>query len=285
MIISCTAMNKNERLDQLARELESLDALLQQPLDGEGKSVILSRLLKGVSPETWLLTRRKNRLKDWHAIPANGMADSWEDGLVLSNGDEVPVTPFREIHGIITKHMFMEALGEELKRLSRNGGALSLLSVGLVGADHLEKAYGAATLGYLEALLASVFLSFMDLCDCMGIMRKGQFLCCLFGLGQLAARSLAEKAQTEFMKKISTTMPDFTPVSEVPVQCAVGIVNISQGEDGNAKTLINRSSIALEMAIGRVGHIFQESAASPLDNATLVQSSEKQFLFFGSSKS
>lgn len=284
MIICFTAMNKNERLDKLAEELETLDALLEQPADVEGQSVILSRLLKGVSRDSWLSTRKKHRLKEWHAIPANGVEDFWEEGLVLNTGDEVPVTPFQEIRGLITRSMFAEALKRELKRLARNGGTLSLLSVGLVDKAALEKSYGAARLGHLEALLASVFLSFMDLCDSVGVLRKGQFLCCLFGLGQLAARNLAEKAQAEFLRKISSTMPEFRPVEAAPVQCAVGIVNIAQGEDGNIKTLINRSSFALEMAIERNGHIFQESSSSPLENATLVQSSEKQFLFFGSSK-
>lgn len=284
MIIYCTAMNKNERLDKLAQELETLDTLLEQPTEGDGESVILSRLLKGVSRETWLLASHKHRLKDWHAIPAIGEDEVWEDSLVLNNGDIVPVTPFREIHGLITRSMFTEVLKRELKRLARNGGALSLLSVGLADKDILERSYGSAVIGHLEALLASVFLSFMDLCDSAGILRKGQFLCCLFGMGQLAARSLAEKAQTEFTKKISSTMPELRLVAEAPVECAVGIVNIAQGENGNIKTIINRSSYALEMAQGRSGRIFQESAASPLENPTLVQSSEKQFLFFGSSK-
>lgn len=276
-------MNKNASLDKLCHELTMLPGLLDETVLSEEQSVILARVVKGVSSEKLRQACQKSDMKYWHVIPARDEDADWEEPLRVSDDKFVPVTPFREINGVITAGMFSHVLARELARLSRNGGSFSLLSAAVLNPESLEEQYGQKLVSCLEALLASVMMDHLETCDTIGLLRKGQFLCSLPGLGQLAARNLAEKIQFDFIAQSRPIFMQSNGQGASPAECAIGIVNLLQGECPPVKSLIKRSSAALEIAQLRNGtHIHQESAVTPLENTTLVQSSEKQFLFFGS---
>lgn len=285
MITYYIDMSKNAGLDKFASELAILPTILNDSLLDENHSMILTRIIKGVSSEKWRKACKKLNLSEWHAIPARGENSEWEEELELSQGKVIPVTPFREISGIITRSMFVSLLKRELKRITRTGGALSLISAVIINRDELAKNIGRENLNRIEALLASVLLSLLDSCDSIGFLRKGQFLCCLPGIGQLVSRNIAEQAQIKFVKELPSRLAKLAGNSGIGIECALGIVNILQGDNEEVKNLLKRASLALEMAIQRTPeHIYQESSAMQLENTTLVQSSEKQFLFFGSNR-
>lgn len=143
-------------------------------------------------------------------------------------------------------------------------------------------ALGEGTAAKLESILGLTLLSLLDDCDSLGILRQGQFICSLPGIGQLAARNFAEKCRDAFEDAARPFFPTGGISAGQSAGCSIGIVNILQGENATAAVLLKRVKAALELALSRdVGHIYQETALTPLENTTLVQSSEKRFLFFG----
>lgn len=274
-------MNKNVERENLAEEIAVMPKALESALGAdEDTEVILARLVKGLSLEKWDQASRTWPLSNWHAFPLEGSQS--EKDTSSGESEELSITPFRDVHGALTALMFEKLLARELKRLERNGGSLSLLSIGIADKDRLLTALGGGTVKRLEDLLGNIVLSMLDSCDSLGISKNMEYLCSLPGFGQLAARNFAEKCQRAFEEAAHPFFPSGGINAGKGAECAVGIVNIIQGERVRSKELIRRARKTLEIALNRgEGYIHQETSFTPLEKTTLVQSQEKQFLFFG----
>lgn len=278
MIIFFTAMSKNARLELLAGEMAAMpEALEAAGLNGGPEAVILARVVPGLTPANWLEVSRSRHLEQWRAFPVPDNC-----GIEEGPAKAIEITPFREVSGALTHPMFVRLLKRELQRLARNGGCLSLLGIGIAESQRVAAALGETTMATLEGVLGSIILARLEECDSLGVLRRGQYLCCLPGLGQLAARSFAEKAQAAFVEAAKPYFPTGGLSAGKSADSAIGIVNVLQGDHAAAEELIRRVKMSLELALSKErGHIQQETAATPLENTTLVQSSEKRFLFFG----
>lgn len=276
-------MSKNTGSEKLAEEL----AAMPQALDGldlssTGSAVILARVVKGLSREKWEAACGNSSLKNWHALPLPEDMENEEENLQAESCSLLQVTPFRDVDGALTRYTFLKLLQRELARLNRNGGTLSLISASLADRSGVVAALGEGTAKRLEATLGSLMLSKMDSCDALGLARRGVFICSLPGIGQLGARRFAESTQEAFAQ---ATQP-FYPAGGISAGksrgCALGIVNILQGEACSPTELVRRARATLDVALRKAsGYIHQESANTPLEGTTLVHSSEKRFLFFG----
>lgn len=150
-------------------------------------------------------------------------------------------------------------LERELARLKRNGSALSLLLLDYAAPE--------------PESLAEILTPLLEVCDSFCPIAQGCYALLLPGQGQLRARRLAEAISARLGK-------DHAPAARP----SLGIVNISQGESGEAASLLERARLALGRAKAKPGQIVQESAYAKADKDTLVHSGEKHFLFFGAEK-
>lgn len=245
-------------------------------LPRSSRAVILARMVRGLTAEGWAAASENGQLSQWQALP---LPDEEENDAELENVREIaaqglPVTPFREVAGALYRSTFVNLLQRELLRLSRNGGSLSLISASLADRRAVAEREGEAAACRLEALLGRTLLSRMDSCDALGLTRRGVFICSLPGLGQLAARRFAETARDAFN--------DAADPAGAGVSCAMGIVNVLQGEACAPSDLLRRARATLDVALRKQeGYIHQEAAMAPFEGTTLVHSSEKRFLFFG----
>lgn len=279
MIIFYIAMSKKDGLKNLAAELAAMpDALLKANITESGNDMVLARVVEGISEESLLQALHSGHLSEWTVFPL-------ENGVILEDletpgGQRVPVSPFGQISGLMSNNSFQKLLKGELARVSRNGGCLSIVSAGLANRSVIQRDLGEEDTRRLEALLGSILLKHLESCDSLGLLRPGQFMCCLPGMGQLAARGFSEKAQSAFQEEAQSCYPEAR--SPAKATCAMGIINLLQGETGVAPDLVRRAKLALEMAMNKKNvNIYQETSMAPLENTTLVHSSEKRFLFFG----
>lgn len=273
-------MSKNTGSENLAWELAALPRALEAVnFAKSSNAVILARLVRGLSSENWQKACEGKPLSQWHALPVPAESENDEELEELQSASisGLPVSPFREVAGALTRSMFISLLQRELLRLSRTGGSLSIISASVADRRQLVEKLGESAVCSLDAMLGRTLLSRMDACDALGLIRKGNFLCSLPGLGQLAARRFAETAQTAFKDASQTIMGD-----QESAICALGIVNILQGESCTPADLLKRARATLEVAQRKQsGYIHQEAATAPFEGTTLVHSSEKRFLFFG----
>lgn len=277
-----TDMSKNAGPDLLAQELAAMPDAIKDAQDGRAEEkILLARLIPGLSLEKWRSSSANRQLSQWHAIPADAISENDLEEMDWNVG-ELCITPFRETGGALTKDMFLRLLKRELSRMNRTGGDMSLLGIAMTDRSRLMAAIGAGAVARLESILGLTVLSMLEGCDSLGILRKGQYLCLLPGFGQLAARNFAEKCQMAFYDAARPFFPTGGISAGSGADCAIGIISIPQGEKPTAKDLLKRAKSSLEIALDRPeNHIYQEASALPMENATLVQSSEKRFLFFG----
>lgn len=281
MITLYTDMSKNVGPDTLARELAAMtDAIRDARSDGDAK-VLLGRLISGISLEKWQSASNEHQLSSWHAFPADVLSEADLEEMEGNNGD-LPVSPFRESGGALTREMFLRLLKRELSHLNRTGGDMSILGIAITDHKRLLTAIGAGAVARLESVLGLTVLSMLEGCDSMGLLRKGQYVCSLPGYGQLAARNFAEKCQLAFCEAARPFFPSGGISAGTGPDCAIGIISIAQGDKPTARDLLKRAKSSLEIALDKPeNHIYQESSALPSENTTLVQSNEKRFLFFG----
>lgn len=278
-------MNKNTGVENLAQEFAALPQALESlQLTGGSSSVILARLVPGLTCNTWRKACAGQPLSQWHALPLaqDGLQD--EDGSQIPQiaDDALPISPFRDVAGVLTRAAFLRLLDRELVRLGRHGGNMSVVGASIFNRKATVTALGAGTVARLEAILGQTLLGRLETCDAIGILKNGVFMCSLPGLGQLAARRFAETAKEAFMEAARPFFPCGGISAGQLGGCAMGIVNIMPGDISTPLELLKRARATLDIAMQKEGgHIHQETATAPLDAATLVQSSEKRFLFFG----
>ena len=273
-------MSSNAEFENLARELRALRA--SAPLDGDARSretMLVMRLVHGLSKQRWQEFCHQFPLSQWCALPVPEamttacVADLRPDVQSPPPADMPPTS----LASALSTELFANQLTRELLRLNRNGGDLSLLTVGVVPPHDTADEAGVQT----QALVACL-RHCLEGCDSLGVLAQGRLAAILPGVGQLKARRLAERLQLAFWGSCT----DKAAQAEGAAGCAVGIVCVSRGGDCDAARLLAKAQSALGSAQAQApGHIHLE-ISSPLDErTTLVHSHEKRFLFFGGDQS
>lgn len=274
-------MSKNVIPENLAQQLTEIPRAMEQISVPNGETVIMARMIEGVTPEKIKQACSKNLLDGWQLFPLKNTSDEFAE-LDMGVKTSLPISPFREAQAILSPRMFGALLKRELLRVARSGSSLSLICAQLINRHTLCVELGETALSTLDALLVEVLVNKMEDCDSLGMIKSGQLLCCLPGFGQLASRAFSEAVQNEFMEQANKKIAKEELQKNIYIGCAFGIVNLIQGETCSVKTLLTRARLSIEFALHKDGtNIHQETTQTPLDNATLVHSSEKQFLFFG----
>lgn len=248
---------KNNHFEELADQLRALDASASS--DGEG--MLVARYVCHLSPNDWKEFCKKFPNNNWGAV-------SLSNPLLGQLADITPDTWGTKMLLALTTEAFVTQIQRELARLARMGGELSL-----VGAMPVSKRASDAQQEKLMTLLGEVLLANLEICDSLGLTTQGYPAILMLGAGQFRARNLAESIQRQFAKKASKICKDAT--------CAVGIVGMCQGENLGAQDLLTRLATSLQEAMTDEQHIRQMGPDSLDARSTLVQSSEKRFLFFG----
>lgn len=294
-ITSCTDMNSNAELEELLKEQILAGAVPQGEMTSD--DMLVMGLVRGITESGWQEFCACHPKSQWCAMPVRGMCVAGP-GANSGTGQQAEiakcaralVTTAREATrpaklGTLSNDLFMCKLNRELLRLRRGVGDLSLISTAIQERKRLCVAIGEKTTERLEHLLAETMLAKLEACDCLSVLTPGHFTAILSNMGQIKARYLADSVQETFVSLARPYLPVGGISAGQSVKCAVGLVCISQDTQGSAAELLARVDSALARALKQKdGHIQQESP-SILAQATLVNSNEKRFLFFGGDES
>lgn len=290
-------MSKKTELDALANELFS--QLPAAPAPREARPRKAGRERKGARVEPFLVARLVNglSLQDWqdfaHSHPESGWyalplpADAAQDSR-LADVEPGPEQDFParlsapELARALRDEMFMDQLNRELLRLSRTGGSICLMSAAATGMGELRQSQGEKAVAGVENLLREALQGILDACDSLGSLARGRFIALLPGVGQLKARRLAGHVQQAFAEAAAGFFSSRQLSGAEGPECAIGILNVVQDSRLRAGRLLSQAAEVLDTAIAaEKPHFHQVFSNEYWDEATLVQTNEKRFLFFG----
>lgn len=295
MITFCTDMNSNAELQALLKEQILAGAVPQGEMTGD--DMLVMGLVRGITESGWRDFCACQPKSQWCVQPVRGMCVAGPGGNCgtgqqgeIAKCARALVSTARQTNGpamfgTLSNDLFLCKLNRELLRLRRGVGDLSLISTAIQERRRLCVAIGEKTVERLEQLLAETMLAKLEACDSLSVLSPGHYTALLSNMGQIKARFLADSVQETFVGLARPYLPGGGITAGQAVKCAVGLVCISQDTQGSAAELLARVDSALEKALQQKdGHIQQESP-SILASATLVNSNEKRFLFFGGDES
>ena len=268
-------MSNNADFDALASELRALRQADGTTSRSGTESVLVARLLPGFSVNRWQEFLRRYPTGRWCALPAG-------PGLLPDMGGGTGNAPDHLAH-LLMAEMFTVQIQRELLRLSRTGGDLALVEAGLCDREHLEARLGLPTVQALEARLVDCLRQCREECDTLGCTGAGRFALLLPGVGVLRARLMGEQIQKIFaVHAAEVTAGSGKGKNAVKALCALGIACADQGGRPTPEALLGKATQAMHEALAQKhGHICVAGGAALESRNTLVQSSEKRFLFFG----
>jgi len=268
-------MSNNADFDALASELRALRQADGAASRSGTESVLVARLLPGFSVSRWQEFLRRYPTGRWCALPAG-------PGLLPDMSGGAGNAPDHLAH-LLMAEMFTVQIQRELLRLSRTGGDLALLEASLCDRDNLEARLGLPTVQALETRLVDCLRQCREECDTLGCTGPGRFALLLPGVGVLRARLMAEQIQKIFsVHAAEVTAASGKGKHAAKVACALGIACADQGGRPSPEALLGKAAQAIDEAVAQKhGHICIAGGAALESRNTLVQSSEKRFLFFG----
>lgn len=157
------------------------------------------------------------------------------------------------------KNIIIEQISSELLRISRGSNDVSILVATLDNdLDNLD-------------ILSNIIKHHLGICDTLSTIDESIHIAVIPGFGQIQSLQLAEEIQKTCTKN-----------SAIKGDCNIGLVCLDRGNiKEHAKDIIQKAKHALKKAVNQKNHIYQEGPGSVDDQATLVHSNEKRFLFFG----
>ena len=268
-------MSNNAEFDALASELRALRQTDGATSRTSRESVLVARLLPGFSVGRWQEFLRRYPTGRWCALPAG-------PGLLPDMGGGAGNAPDHLAH-LLMAEMFTVQINRELLRLSRTGGELTLLEAGLCDRQTLESRLDHPTFMALEEHLVDCLRQCREECDTLGCTGQGRFALLLPGVSVLRARLMAEQIQKLFaVRAAEIAAASATGKHAVKTGCAIGIACADQGGRPTPESLLGKAAQASDDALAQKrGHICVADGAALESRNTLVQSSEKRFLFFG----
>ena len=246
-------MNKNIDFRALAQEL----AELEKQGKGRGHDLLIARVLHNMSPARWKEFCKAYPASKWGALPVSELPlGEIPDDQLLGE----------ELKKIIVAEKFTAQVEQELVRMRRTGGELSLVACTL-SPRPTEKA------AKLWDLVDKLLQKHLEPCDSLAQDVHGQPIVLLPGTGPVRSRHFCEEVQKAYAKSSKTR----------DVLLCMGLVSIAQGEKDSAEELIARTTEALHLACTEQDHLHQIGPETLDERSTLVHSDEKRFLFFGTS--
>lgn len=250
---------------------------------GEKDSLLLARLVKNLSKKDWQAFCRSYPHTQWYAIEVQPdmentlrIADTAEGGSDAAMDSAMIVIALQS-------EMFIAQLKKELLRLSRSGGSLCLISAGIVEKERFNNTLGLQAVRQMEKALYESMCGILESCDSLGAITPGKYIALLPGISQLKARRIAHQLQSTFSENANSVLSgEAPPASKARPICAVGILNIVHDSRLRASKLFSQASEALEKALLMGAPCINQVFSNEVwDEATLVHSNEKRFLFFG----
>lgn len=268
-------MSNNADFDALANELRALRQADGAASRSGTESVLVARLLPGFSVNRWREFLRRYPTGRWCALPAG-------PGLLPDMGGGAGNAPDHLAH-LLMAEMFTVQMQRELLRLSRTGGDLALIEAGLYDRCNLEAKLGLQGVQALEAHLVECLRQCREECDTLGCTGPGRYALLLPGVGVLRARLMAEQIQKIFaVHAAEITAASGKGKHAARAVCAIGIACADQGGRPTPESLLGKAAQAINEALAQKhGHISVAGGSALESRNTLVQSSEKRFLFFG----
>ena len=268
-------MSNNADFDALANELRALRQADGAASRSGTQSVLVARLLPGFNENRWREFLRRYPTGRWCALPAG-------PGLLPDVGGGAGNAPDHLAH-LLMAEMFTVQIQRELLRLSRTGGDLALVEAGLNDREGLKARLGQPTVLALEACLVDCLRQCREECDTLGCTGPDRYALLLPGVGVLRARLMAEQIQKIFAAQAAEiTAASGKGKHTVKAQCAIGIACADQGSRPTPEALLGKATQAMSDALAQKhGHICIAGGTALETRNTLVQSSEKRFLFFG----
>lgn len=307
MISSCTAMNKKtepkafqaptgaaegladgEKSSSARAEPANLhhmppDTLCVSGKAGGNDSLLLARLVKNLSKKDWQDFCQSYPHTQWYAIEVHEDLENALRIADISDNGSQSAADSAMIVIALQSEMFIAQLKKELMRLSRSGGSLCLISAGIVEREKLSDRLGRKPVRQMERALYDSMCGLLESCDSLGSITTGKYIALLPGIGQLKARRIAHQLQSTFSENAHSFMAaEGRAAAQSSPLCAVGILNIVHDSRLRAGKLFSQASEALEKALLMGAPCINQVFSNEVwDEATLVHSNEKRFLFFG----
>lgn len=247
----------------------------------EATSVLaVTRLFQGLDADTWRDIAERHQLEGW--LPVELSRDSctnlreWQRTIeeMARQRDTDPLT------GLPNRRAFTRHLEAELERTRRGRGDLSLVILDIDHFKSVNDSYGHPCGDEVLLRLASQLQTSVRLYDLAARIGGEEFAIVLPGASALKAQALCER----ILQRFASTGMDCPGVPPFHVTFSGGIATCSIGVTCPAALLVDRADKALYEAkqAGRNRiHVHREPGITHPERSTLVESSEKQFLFSG----
>lgn len=276
-------MNKNTEFNALINELLRFQRMCAtQPQggdiqEGSNQAILVARLLPGMDMRRWREFKRDYLSGQWCALPVEPALFSESSGIRKSTEKAT------HLAHLLLHEFVIDQIQREMLRIARTGGELSLMAASLLERESLANEISPTSLTTLDKCLVSCLTQCRDACDSLGYISQGRYILLLPGVSLLHARLMAEDMQKRFTAQAATICDATEPCLPLHLTCAVGIACADPNEHLAPPILLHQCEHALGEALAQpCGHIAVAGSDALDKRTTLVHSSEKRFLFFGS---
>lgn len=267
-------MSNNADFDALANELRALRLADGAASRSGTESVLVARLLPGFSVNRWREFLRRYPTGRWCAPPAG-------PGLPPDMSGGCGNAPDHLAH-LLMAEMFTVQIQRELLRLSRTGGDLALVETRPVRPRNLGgSSLGQPTVQALEVCLVDCSRQCREECDTLGLHRARPLCPAAAGCGR-AARPFDGRTDTKNICGPSCGNNRCLWQGQTHRQGPVCHWHslCRSGADRPPEALLGKATQAMSDALAQKhGHICIAGGTALETRNTLVQSSEKRFLF------
>lgn len=260
------------------------ESMTSEPLpEGEGPVLAVTRLFPGLDARGWREIAERHQLEGWLPIElARGTCANLRElqrtiEIMARQRDTDPLT------GLANRRAFTRHLEAELERARRGRGDLSLVILDIDHFKSINDSYGHPCGDEVLLRLAAQLQSSVRLYDLAARIGGEEFALVLPGASTLKAQALCER----ILQRFASTEMECPGVPPFRVTFSGGVATCSAGLICPAATLIELADKALYEAkqAGRNRILAHREPGSPdAERSTLVQSSEKQFLFSGNTQ-
>jgi len=276
---------RTEGLENLTAELDKLRQVILShaqtaPNISTDQQLALTRLVPGLTMESWNELSQRYGLSDWLAIDLDNstyfnlanLQKIFEDLTHKSERD--PLT------GLYNRQAFEHKLSMELQRVERSNGQLSLAIIDLDNFKNINDTYGHNCGDEVIRTLADMLDASTRGYDHAARIGGEEFALLLPGAGPLRAKALMDRLCSMFS---DTTIK----CCEATIQCtfSAGVASLKGRNKTTGKELFEVADKALYQAKNagrnRVS-VTRQLVEFEYDRSTMVHSNEKQFLFSGS---
>lgn len=276
---------RTEGLENLTAELDQLRQLIvshaqSAPIDMADQQLALTRLVPGLTMESWNKLSERFGLSDWLALDLDNSTYFNLANLQKIIEDLTHKSERDPLTGLYNKQAFEHKLSMELQRVERSNGQLSLAIIDLDDFKNVNDTYGHACGDEVIRTLADMLDASTRGYDHAARVGGEEFALLLPGAGPLRAKALMDRLCSMFADTL-------IKCSEAAIHCtfSAGVASLKGRSKATGKELFEVADKALYQAKNagknRV-RVTRQLVEFEYDRSTMVHSNEKQFLFSGS---